>query len=196
MTQAVLFAVEDGEHSAVTEDAAIVSTDNNSVIKGAIVEKRFEIAAMERGYEVAANTGGGKDFDYIVRLIGGTPVVVQVKTGKWVEKHSFYNIKNRTGHGVYSKDAYDVLAVYLLERQQWLFYLRAELGKRSETSYTPPELRRYARKLHNGIHGETIADREPDNWDLLYQVAAPDSQASLGVAQPMSHPIPQNLPIP
>jgi hypothetical protein len=196
MTQPVLFAVEDGEHSAVTEDAAIVSTDNNSVIKGAIVEKRFEIAAMERGYEVAANTGGGKDFDYIVRLIGGTPVVVQVKTGKWREKHSFYNIKNCTNGGVYSKGAYDVLAVYLPIHQQWLFYLRAELGNRTETSYTPPELRKRLRKTYCGMHGETMADREPDNWDLLHQVAAPDSQKSLGLPPPMSDPLLQNLPIP
>jgi hypothetical protein len=156
--------------------------------KGTIVERRFEIEALERGYEVAMHSGGGKDFDYIVRLPGGRPVVVQVKTGVWDEARGRYQIDNHSNSKIYSANAYDVLAVYLPDRKQWLLYTRAELGNRLKTSYTPPELRRRLRKTYCGIHGETIADRDPNNWELLDQVAAMYSQESLGVAQQMSDP--------
>jgi len=150
-----------------------------AVPKGTIVERRFEIEALERGYEVATHSGGGKDFDYIVRLPGGRPVVVQVKTAVWDEKLGRYKIENSSKGKLYSADAYDVLAVYLPDRKQWLLYARAELGNRLTTTYTPPDLRRQLRKSRYGAHGEMVADREPDNWDLLYQIAAPYSQESL-----------------
>jgi len=141
----------------------------NDVAKGAIVERRFEIAAMERGYEVAVNFGGGKDFDCMVRRVGGRPVVVQIKTGDW--RGTAYRIRNQSGGRVYSPDAYDVLAVYLCDREQWVFYLRAELGNRSATSYTPPDIRRKKRGELCGRHGGLPPDRNPDNWELLDEVA-------------------------
>ena len=172
MTQPILFAVEDGEHSPVTEDAAIEHPSKKDLTrKGAIVERLFEIAALERGYEVAANIGGGKDFDYIIKAPEGRPIVVQIKTG-WVHPvRGHYDIHNGTNSGIYSLSAYDVLAVYLPDRKQWLFFSRRELGSRCKTSYTPREARSQTRKSRNGAHGETVADRDPDNWELLDALA-------------------------
>jgi hypothetical protein len=172
MTQPILFAVEDGEHALVTEGAAIelpVRQDNTR--RGAIVERLFEIAALERGYEIAANIGGGKDFDYIVRLPKGRPVVVQIKTGTFRVHKCCYDITNKTPAGTYSASAYDVLAVYLPDRSQWVFYSRRELGSRGRTTYTPRETRIISRKSRYGAYGETIADRDPDNWELLHNIA-------------------------
>jgi hypothetical protein len=156
-----------------------------AVPKGTIVERRFEIEVLERGYEVAMHSGGGKDFDYIVRLPGGRPVVVQVKTGVWDITRGCYQIENHSCGRIYSADAYDVLAVYLPDRKQWLLYTRAELGNRLKTTYNPPELRKRLRKTHCGMHGEMMADREPDNWDLLNDVAE---------SLTFSGPTPANVP--
>ena len=172
MTQPVLFAVEDGEHSPVTEGAAIEQQAKlDGPRKGAIVERLFEIAALERGYEIAVNIGGGKDFDYIIRLPGKRPIVVQIKTGSWHVDYGYYGIKNATTSGIYSALAYDVLAVYLADRNQWIFYSRRELGNRCKTSYKPREMRTLPRRSCHGRHGETTADRDPDNWELLDDVA-------------------------
>jgi hypothetical protein len=161
-----------------------------AVPKGTIVERRFEIEVMERGYEVAAHSGGGKDFDYIVRLPAYRPIVVQVKTGVWCAKLGRYQIENHSNGKIYSAHAYDVLAVYLPDRKQWLFYLRAELGNRRKTTYTPPELRQRARRSNSPFgHGELMSDRSPENWDLLYQVATANFQESLGIGQPLSDPL-------
>jgi hypothetical protein len=161
-----------------------------AVPKGTIVERRFEVEVMERGYEVAAHSGGGKDFDYIVRLPKYRPIVVQVKTGVWCSKLGRYQIENHSNGKIYSPHAYDVLAVYLPDRKQWLFYLRAELGNRRKTTYTPPELRQRARRSNSPFgHGELMSDRNPENWDLLHQVAIANSQESLGVTQQMSDPL-------
>jgi hypothetical protein len=161
-----------------------------AVPKGTIVERRFEIEVMERGYEVAAHSGGGKDFDYIVRLPRHRPIVVQVKTGVWCTKLGRYQIENHSNGKIYSAHAYDILAVYLPDRKQWLFYLRAELGNRRKTTYTPPELRQRARRSNSPFgHGELMSDRSPENWDLLYQVATANFQESLGIGQPLSDPL-------
>jgi hypothetical protein len=189
VTQPALFALTDGEHSAVTEGgAAALQIDSGP--KGAIVEKRFEIAALERGYEVAVNIGGGRDFDHIIRKPPGRPLVIQEKTGIWNPRHSAYKIYN-TGRNSkpYSQHAYDVLAAYLPDRKQWLFYTRSEFANRGSTNYQPQEFRKVARMVSRGVHGELMADRNPDNWELLDQVAAMYSQESLGVTQQMSHPI-------
>ena len=176
MTQPILFAMEDGEHSLVTEGAVSdAPPKKDSVRKGAIVERLFEIAALERGYEIAVNIGGGKDFDYIIRLPGKRPIVVQIKTGSLHANYGFYQIKNVTNSGVYSELAYDVLAVYLPDRSQWLFYSRRELGDRCKTSYKPREMRSLPRRSCHGRHGETVADRDPDNWSLLDELSEPST---------------------
>jgi hypothetical protein len=189
VTQPVLFALTDGEHSAVTEGgAAALQIDSGP--KGAIVEKRFEIAALERGYEVAVNIGGGRDFDHIIRKPPGRPLVIQEKTGIWTPRQSAYKIYNTARNNKpYSRHAYDVLAAYLPDRKQWLFYTRSEFANRVSTNYQPQEFRKVARMVSRGVHGELMADRNPDNWELLDQVAAMYSQESLGVTQQMSDPI-------
>lgn len=177
MTQPALFAVEDGNHSPVTEGATVEQpAKRDDARKGAIVERLFEIAALERGYEIAVNIGGGKDFDYIIRAPGKRPLVVQIKTACFAPARrgicgDYYQIRNSSKGGVYSALAYDVLGAYLPDRNQWLFYSRRELGNRGKTTYTPRDLRKARRRSYYGSHGETTADRDPDNWELLDDVA-------------------------
>ena len=162
----------DSDLAPVAQDAVVeLAPKKDLVRKGAIVERLFEIAALERGYEISVNIGGGKDFDYIIRFPGQRPIVVQIKTGWFHVLNNAYHVRNRSTAGLYSQSAYDVLAVFLPDRNQWLFYSRAELGNRMLTSYTPRELRQQARKSFTSGHGESVADREPDNWSLLNEVA-------------------------
>jgi hypothetical protein len=173
MTQPVLFATPDSDMAPVTEGAVVASAlKKDSSRKSAIVQRLFEIAALERGYELSVNIECGKDFDVIIRLPGGRPVVIQVKAACW-DVRGFYKISNSSRvTGIYSSSAYDVLAVYLQDRKQWLFYFRAELGNRTSTTYTPRDLRQRPRRSFSGSHGEVVADRDPDNWSLIDQVAA------------------------
>jgi hypothetical protein len=64
---------------------------------------------------------------------------------------------------------------------RWVFYMRQELGNRVGTTYLPPELRKTA------VSRAAPSPRDPDNWELLDQVAAIKAQESLGIGQPMSH---------
>ena len=179
MTQPLLLAMPDSDLAPVTEGALVeVAPKKDDLRTSAIVQRLFEIAAFRQGYQIAVNAEeGGRDFDAIVRLPGGRPIVIQIKTAWWSPKQSHYAIKNKSNsHGVYSAEAYDVLAVYLPDRNQWLFYTRSELGNRGATCYMPREFRKKAPATTYGIHGETMDDRDPDNWDLLYRIAAPKPQ--------------------
>ena len=144
----------------------------DDVRTGTIVERIFEAEALSRGYEVAANTGGARDFDYIVRKPGHRPVVVQVKAAYWNAHCRGYGIRNVSQRGkLYAAHAYDVLASYLKEKGQWLFYARSEWGDRKRTTYRPPEMRRRPRHTKCGKRGKVMPDRNPDNWELLDKVA-------------------------
>ena len=178
MTQPILFALEDGEHCPVTGGAAgeVLRQDqyNYRNRTGNISEKAFDLEASKRGWLVAINSGGAPDFDFIIKRPEAIRcVVVQVKTAFWKEERGSYcyKISLRNGSGTYSATAFDVLAAYIREEDSWLFYTRAELGNRQTTNYTPREIRRKARRVLYGKHGETVADRTPDNWELLDNVA-------------------------
>jgi hypothetical protein len=193
VTQPVLFAVQDGEHSAVAEGGMQLSKSD----KGDLSEMLFEIEAMTRGWLVASARGKGRDFDIILKKPQGRPVVVQVKRCGRPKKSngSTYYIncgRKDYSQGIipYHKFAFDVLAVHLADTQQFVFFSRQEIGDRTRASFTPPNERKTAPQ------NRALEPRQPDNWELLDQVAAMYSQESLGVAQPMSHPVSQNLPIP
>jgi hypothetical protein len=182
-----LFAIEDGNHSQVALGGEALSACD----KGDISELAFEIAAQKRGWIVASARGKSKDFDAIVKrshLI--RPVTVQVKLANWAAGGSgwkpggAYRYSFPCGRlsGPYAVTAFDVLAVHLADIDKWVFYTRAELGNRRRSSYLPAELRKKA------VRSSAPDARNPDNWELLDQVAAMYSQESLGVAQQMSDP--------
>jgi hypothetical protein len=193
MTQPVLFAVEDGEHSAVAE-GGIVDFESNDY-KGKVSEAAFAYQAVLRGWDVI-DAGAAPDYDRIVKRPYTRAILVQVKRAYRDEGRTLYIVncsksrKGASGRQQYSATAFDILAVHLADIDQWVFYTRAEIGNRVRATYILPHERK------NKTSVIAMAARDPDNWELFDQVAAMYSQESLGVAQPMSHPIPQNLPIP
>ena len=191
MTQPVLFALTDGEHSEVTEGGIITLSDeelrrfaaSESAMRGDIAEYRCAEQLTRRGYSCTVLGGRFKGFDIIADRNGIRAQHVQVKHG--FLDNNFYSIWNKTPRAVYEATAYDILVYYMWDRDQWLVYGRAELGNRWSTSYTPPELRQITRKSSTGI-----ADRQPNNWELFDQLAIANSQESFGVTQQMSDPLP------
>jgi hypothetical protein len=192
VTQPALFALTDGEHSEVTEGGIIVPADAAEIrmqktehtIRGDIAEYRCAIELTLRGYACTVVGGNCEGYDIIANRRDIRPQFVQVKHGflRGEPTQQRYRISNGTktggGYRAYSANAYDILAFYMWERDQWLIYGRAEFGNRTNAGYTPPDLRRKARSS-TGAHGELIADRQPNNWELFDQLAAANSQESL-----------------
>jgi hypothetical protein len=131
--------------------------------KGDIAEKAFDLSASLRRYTVCRPSGEAPGFDFVVIHPDGALIVIQVK---WASKEGTrYKIANNSNGVRYGESAYQVLAVFLPDLNRWIFYTRAELGTRTQTTFTPAADRRRAAKLSACDH------REMDNWHLLDEVA-------------------------
>jgi len=203
MTQPLLFAVEDGEHSAVTEGGIIVPATNADQLcrnhneerkRGNIAEHLCAIELIKRGYTCNVIGSNCMGYDIIADRADIRPQFVQVKHGflrNENDRQQRYHVTNHSKSVAYGANAYDILAFYMWDREQWLVYGRAEFGDRALASYTPPDLRKQF-----GRPNPNMADRQPNNWELFDQLAMANSQESLGLPPPMSDPLCQNPPIP
>ncbi len=186
MIEVPTFALEDGEHSAVTRGA---SGALNSCELGDISEMKFEIEAITRGWLVASPRGRARDFDCIIKRQSTRPITVQIKKAR---KQSEFRYLFNTSRGLgkngrrvaYSYSAFDVLAVHLSDLDRWIFFSRQDLGERQGAAYTLPENRKQAQ------HSHSMDARNPDNWELLDRVAAMHSQESGGMGLRTSYPTP------
>ena len=169
MTQPALFAVTDGEHSEVTEGGA---NEFSAQRKGKISEAAFALQAIIRGWDVVNPNGDPDDYDTILKRPHTRPILVQVKRAIRYLGDNCYRINASRSGGpdskrriLYSHTAFDVLAAHLSDVDQWVFYTRAELGNRTQTTYKLPAERRQA------VSSRAPDARDPDNWDLLNDVA-------------------------
>jgi hypothetical protein len=181
MTQPLLLAMPDSEFAPVTEDALIEQPADGAARarrekvaeqnkRAKFAEVLFCLKGIELGYDVKWMQGNCKGYDIILERNEMRPMFVQVKhafltTGRNYGAGKFYDICNAKNGAVYSSTAYDVLAVYLWDRREWVLYSRAELGGRHGTTFTPPELRLRA------VRGSGCDARDPNNWHLLDEVA-------------------------
>jgi hypothetical protein len=176
------FALEDGKHSAVTEGGS--SSRFFSSQKGDISEFEFCKQASLRGWRVRHMGGCEQDYDVIISRALSRALFVQVKRAHRWNGQNNYDIKNHSRGRTYSLAAYDILAAHLEDIDKWVFYTRGQLGNRKATTYMPTEFRSRATK------SSAPDARDPDNWELLDQVAAMYSQESLPLGQPLSYPAP------
>lgn len=178
MIEVPTFALENGDHSAVTDRGSLLS----SLRKGDVSEFEFCKQATQRGWRVRHMSGAEQNYDAIISREGARSLFVQVKRCAYLKDKNAYHVKNECGSGLYCNHAYDILAAHLADIDSWVFYTRSELGSRRKTTYTPTQMR-------NRSVGSNAPDaRDPDNWELLDQVAAMYSQESLPLGQPLSHP--------
>ena len=194
MTQPPLIATLDSDMAPVTEDALVESRALSRVELGHVSEKAFDLEATKRGWLVATHSGGGADFDFIIKKPHILrPVVMQVKKAHLIiDSSSSRHYKIRAGRRLYhrrgivrySETAFDILASHLSDIDGWVFYTRRELSNRASTTYSLPEHRKLATKF------SAMDARDPNNWHLLDQVAESPiaNQESLGVGPPLSYP--------
>ena len=176
MTQPLLLAMPDSEFAPVTEGAVVdVAPDEaaqdrrekqaEKIRRSKTAELLFCLKAVELGYEVKWMQGQCKGYDIILERRGMRPMFVQVKSSGTQVGRSDYFIRNCTEGVIYDAAAYDLLAVHLHDRNEWVLYTRAELGNRMSTSYMPAEFRQYAAR------SRACDARDPNNWHLLDEVA-------------------------
>lgn len=170
MTQSLLLAAPNTDMAPVTEGAVVGPVNARSAmaerhLRGDIAELLFCIAARERGYGVKWMQGNCKGYDVIIERYGQKPLFVQVKCSNPKPGNNWYAVSNNVGGVVYAPHAYDALALYMWDRGEWVFYTREDLGNRTATTYTPPEMRRQA------TGSGSPPARSPNNWHLLDEVA-------------------------
>jgi hypothetical protein len=124
----MISALTDSDMAPVTEDAAL-DCSLGSVQKGTISEKLFEVCALRRGWYVASNSGGGDDFDHIIKRpekSNGVVIQTRLAQGRFIHGTWRYTISFCQQNGrPYSLTAFDVLAVHLADADEFIFFTRA-----------------------------------------------------------------------
>ena len=130
--------------------------------KGTHAELLFCAEATSRKFNVLIPMGPtSSTVDVWVAPAAGRPISVQVKRAWLDPKRRIYLVKvsrrgTRMKKGLkYKAGDFDILAAYLPDVNQFVFWKFGEIKKRSKISYTP--------RIH----------RQPDNWELLEQFVAP-----------------------
>jgi hypothetical protein len=123
---------------------------------GAVSELLFCAQAGMRGWSVYTPIGHAHSVDVCLVKHGGSPIGVQVKTAgvrsRWEKNLPGYKVQS--GQGLHSKEAYGpksfcVLAAWLPDIEQFVFWTLDEIAGRKTLHYNP------------AIH------RAPGNWQLL-----------------------------
>jgi hypothetical protein len=154
VTQPILFAMEEGIHAPVTGSAVSLSSNR----KGEIAETLFIAGAMVNDWEIFVPFGHAQTTDVCIVKPSKTPVKVQVKMASLVEAggYQIHTKKSSTGdrkHMAYEPGDFDVLAAYLQDRNQFVFWAAEDIIHRQSVRYCPTR------------------HRQPGNWVLLDQVA-------------------------
>jgi hypothetical protein len=126
--------------------------------KGELAETLFIAGAMVHDWEIFTPFGHGQAADVVLTRSGVRPLGVQVKTGTLVNA-STYSFTAKRGTASrriarpYEQYDFDVLAAYLPDRNQFVFWTFDDIRGRVTVRYNPNK------------------HRQPGNWDLLDNVA-------------------------
>ena len=124
-------------------------------------ESEFAYMAGKRGWWVFTPLTGAHDRPSDVILFKRhRPVAVQIKTANlYADRDNAYGIPATQGGKVkvpYPEGSFDVLAAWLPDIKEFVFYTYAEIGGRKKLYYSP--------RLH---------EKRPGNWELLEAFVAP-----------------------
>ena len=148
-----LFAICDGVHAPVTEDAA---RGLSPCRKGELAETLFIAGAMVHDWEVFTPFGHAQTADLCLVRPGSRPITVQVKTGT-IDRGAYHVSVKRGTKGInarpYAAGDFDVLAAYLPDRNQFVLWAFEDICSRVSIRYSPER------------------HRQPGNWSLLDDVA-------------------------
>ena len=123
---------------------------------GTVAELLFCAQAGMRGFDVFVPVGHAQAADVCLVKAPGRPVSVQVKTAWWDKQKNCYRVnssKGTTAKVPYSAGAFDVLAAWLPDKEQFVFWTLEDIAGRVHVRYSP------------------LRHRAPGNWQLLDAVA-------------------------
>jgi hypothetical protein len=146
-----LFALEEGIHAPITGGAIL-----SACRKGEIAETLFIAGAMVHDWEIFTPFGHAQTADVMLTRANVRPIAVQVKTGTLDRGAYHVSVKRSTGGQKarpYEIHDFDVLAAYLPDRNQFVFWTFDDISNRVSVRYDPNK------------------HRKPGNWDLLNDVA-------------------------
>jgi len=129
---------------------------NSHCQTGTIAELLFCAQAGMKGWDVFVPVGHAQAADVCLVKAPGRPVSVQVKTAGWDKKQNCYQINACKGGAVkvaYRAGAFDVLAAWLPDREQFVFWTLEDIAGRLTVRYSP------------------LRHRAPGNWHILQDVA-------------------------
>lgn len=159
-----LFALDDGSHSSISGgEISLTATQ-----KGELAEMMFMANAVINGWHVFIPHGHAQMADMCLVRPSRRPLLVQVKTAsRDIERPLDYAVN--VGHGSSSKSAYqagafDVLAAYLPDRNEFVMWTLEDLKGRVRIRYSPER------------------HRQPNNWALLDDVAQSLTNSGSGTA--------------
>jgi len=128
---------------------------NKNCAKGTSAEVRFIFEADERGYKVYVPLGHAHAADMVIFRPRKRPICIQVKTATYNPARNNYGVMTSRGKNnkvLYDRGDFQILAAWLPDLKQFVFWRFDEIKKRKKINYTP--------RLH----------RQPDNWELLNTV--------------------------
>ena len=146
-----LFALENGIHAPITGGAVL-----SACRKGEISETLFIAGAMVHDWEIFTPFGHAQTADVMLTRANVRPIAIQVKTAT-IDRGAYHvSVKRATGGQKarpYQVHDFDVLAAYLPDRNQFVFWTFDDISNRVSVRYDPNK------------------HRKPGNWDLLNDVA-------------------------
>jgi hypothetical protein len=118
---------------------------------GALSELLFCAQAGMRGWSVFTPVGHAHCVDVCLIKPGTRPIGIQVKTAGMnrPEEYQLQVGRGRSGKSAYEVGSFDVLAAWLPDVEQFVFWTIPDIAGRVTIRYSP--------KRH----------RQPGNWDLL-----------------------------
>jgi hypothetical protein len=134
----------------------VIEMDLSACRKGEISEQLFAVAAMVRDFEIFAPRGHSQTADFCIIKSGQSPLMVQVKTAYFDTARGEYAVnvaRGRSSNTAYRQGDFDILAAYLPERNEFVFWTLEDLKGRKKVRYSPER------------------HRKPSNWELLDDVA-------------------------
>ena len=150
MTQAI-FTICDGLNAPVPEDAA---RKMSHCRRGDLTEALFIAGCIVYDWETFKAFGHDHTADWVL-VRGDLRLTVQVKTATL--ERGDYSISVKRGRGTnsrpYAAGDFDILAAYLPDRNQFVFWSFADILGRQKVRYHPDR------------------HRQPGNWNLLDEVA-------------------------
>ena len=118
--------------------------------KGAHAELLFCAEAGARGYTIFTPLVGSPKADVCLKMGQGPYVGIQVKRACFnTQADGYYKVHTSSRNKKYSTGDFDVLAAYLPDLHEFVFWHLAEVAHYGQISYSP------------------VRHRDPGNWELL-----------------------------